>query len=128
MVIAFTVCSNNYLPMARILGDSLLRHNPNIQFVIGLVDLPDPGIDYLEFAPFEVLPAHEIGIPDFDGMVLNYSIVELNTAVKPFYFSHLFKRHLDHDDLKVCYFDPDISVYAPLDPIVESLSTSTVLL
>lgn len=127
-MIAFTLCSNNYLPMARVLGESMLRHNPQVRFIIGLVDSPDPAIDYKALGPFEVIPANEIGIPKFEEMVLRYSIVELNTAVKPFYFRYLLAKYPEEKDLKVCYFDPDICVYASLAQIEQSLETSAIVL
>ena len=127
-MIAFTICSNNYLPKARILGESILQHNPGIRFVIGLVDLPDDGIDYKALGSFEILPVQEIGIPEFEEMVLRYDLVDLNTAVKPFYFRYLFKRHAAERELRICYFDPDICVYANLNAIEEGLARAAVLL
>jgi hypothetical protein len=126
-MIAFTLCSNNYLPMARVWGESVLRHNPGSSVVIGLVDLPDSRIDYRSFGPIEVLPVADIGIPNFTEMVLRYSIVELNTAVKPFYFRYLFQRH-SGTDVKICYFDPDIKIYTTLSVVEQALETASILL
>lgn len=127
-MIAFTLCSNNYLPKARILGESILQHNPHVRFIIGLVDQPDGQIDYKALGPFEILPIKEVGIPNFDEMVLRYDLVDLNTAAKPFYFRYLFGRHDAEKDLKICYFDPDICAYAALRPIEEGLDRSAFLL
>src|SRR5712691_5442278 len=113
-MIAFTLCSNNYLPMARALGESFLRQSPDSRFIIGLVDLLDREVDYVSFRPLEILPVSELGIVDFDDMVLRYSIVELNTAVKPFYFRFLFEKYSAQKDLKICYFDPDTCIYSSL--------------
>ena len=116
--------------MARVLGESLLRQHPNYTFVIGLVDRPDPKIDYRSLGPFEILPVHEIGIAQLDEMVLRYSIVEFNTAVKPFYFRHLFQRlaRAGNFNGKVCYFDPDIVIYSSLEGIERSLDTASIVL
>lgn len=129
-MIVFTICSNNYLPMARVWGESMFRYNPNVTVIIGLVDLPDPAIDYRALGPFEFLPLRDIGIPDLEGMILRYSIVELNTAVKPFYFSYLFQRLVAIEDThaKVCYFDPDIQIFSSLESIERSLDVANVLL
>src|SRR5678810_880006 len=102
-MIAFTIFSNNYLPKARILGESILRHNPGVRFIIGLVDLRDETIDYQALGPCEILPVDEIGIPKFDEMVLRYDLVDLNTAVKPFYFRYLFDRPTAEKDLRISY-------------------------
>jgi hypothetical protein len=129
-VIAFTLCSNNYLAMACTWGESMLRQNPHVKVVIGLVDQFDPEIDYPALGAFEIIPAHEIGIPDFDAMLLRYAIIELNTSVKPFYFKFLFQRQIKAGIPypKVCYFDPDIFVFACLDPIEKSLDHASILL
>lgn len=127
-MLAFTICSNNYLPMARILGESILRHSPHVRFIIGLVDSMDGSIDYQAIGPFEILSVDAIGIPNFEHMALKYSIVELCTAVKPFYFRHLFNSSATVENLKVCYFDPDIAVYSPLKSIEETLDSAEILL
>lgn len=127
-MIVFTICSNNYLPMARILGESIQRVDPRVRFIIGLIDLPDPTVNYDAFASFEILPVHQIDVPDLEGMAQRYSIVELNTAAKPFYFHYLFQRHADEKGLKICYIDPDIAVYSSLQPVEEALESSTVML
>jgi hypothetical protein len=44
--IIFTLCSNNYLAQAKTLGDSVKKFNPDVLFVIGLVDKLHPEIDY----------------------------------------------------------------------------------
>lgn len=126
----FTLCSNNYLAMARVLGESVLRHNPGSVFVIGLVDRVNPEIDYRALGPFEIIPVEELGIPEFEQMVARYSIVELNTAVKPFYFRHLFSRPAGSNasQARVVYFDPDVVVYFSLAGIEESLGNASVLL
>lgn len=127
-MIAFTICSNNYLPKARLLGESLVQHNPEVRFIIGLVDELDGAIDYKAVGAFEILPVDKIGIPDFDGMALRYDLVDFNTAAKPFYFRFLFQRHAGEKNLKICYFDPDIYVYSELRPIEEALERCAVLL
>ena len=38
MTLAFTICSINYLAQAQTLGQSLQKTNPDVEFVIGLVD------------------------------------------------------------------------------------------
>ena len=122
----FTLCSNNYLAFAKTLGDSLLRHHPDAQFAIGLVDLYDPLIDYSVFAPFELLDQESIGCPDFKGMLERYDVIEFNTAVKPFYFEFLMNRV--GADGKVIYLDPDIVVYRPLNSLLGLLDENAILL
>ena len=121
----FTLCSNNYLAYAKTLGESVVRHDPDARFVIGLVDERRPDLDYSRVGPFEILQVEEIGIPDFEGFWKRYNLVELNTAVKPFYFEHFFRER--RSDV-VVFLDPDVEVYSSLQPVVESLGSAAVLL
>ena len=59
--------------------------------------------------------ARDLPVPHFAHMALRYSILELNTAMKPYAFQWLAERH--PDDL-VVYLDPDILVLAPLAEVV----------
>ena len=108
MILTFTLCSNNYLAQAITLGNSLIRFNQDYKFIIGLVDKKNPGIDYAAI-PFEVIEVESIGITAFDKMFKRYSITELNTAVKPYYFQYFFNKF---GTAETCiYLDPDILVY-----------------
>jgi hypothetical protein len=119
MIIVFTLCSANYLAHARTLGDSLIEHNPSYRFVIGLVDRLPKNIQPSFWHPYELLPVEEVGIPAFWDMVQNYDVVELNTAVKPFYAEHLYRRDPAVD--AVIYLDPDILVCSSFQPLEETL-------
>ena len=107
----FTLCSNNYLSQAIVLGQSLLRANPVWKYVIGLVDKRDVTIDYDKMG-FDIVDVDQVGIVDLEDMVHRYSVIELNTAVKPYYFKYLFLYRNTGD--VVVYLDPDIYVYKPL--------------
>lgn len=107
--IYFTLCSNNYLPFAISLGNSLLQFLPDSKIIIGLVDEIHPTIDYSSLGDFEFLPCFNLGYPEFESMLAGYNIIEFNTAVKPFYFEYLFKNHTDVD--RIYYIDPDILFY-----------------
>ncbi len=111
MKLAFTICSANYLHQALTLKQSLLKHNPDYKFIIGLVD------EYTDENPQTndlFLKVKDLNIKDFDDMCWRYNIVELNTAVKPFYIEHLFNTY---NPEFVCYFDPDILIFQPLNQI-----------
>ncbi|MDB5200729.1 MAG: uncharacterized protein JWQ27_138 [Ferruginibacter sp.] len=125
-MIVFTLCSNNYLAQAKTLGDSFLLHNPGATFAIGLVDRRHEAIDYSIFSNFLLLPVEEIGIKPFEEMRARYSVMELNTAVKPFYF-HYFYQHYPQEN-KVIYLDPDILVYQPLNVLSEKLEENNIVL
>ncbi|GAB2773507.1 hypothetical protein GCM10027275_15610 [Rhabdobacter roseus] len=127
MTIAFTLCSINYLAQARTLGDSLASTNPDISYFIGLVDrLEGVAFDPAYQPAYPLVEVHTIGIDGFDDMCERYNITELNTAVKPFYFTYFFQRFAEATN--VIYFDPDIIVYQPLGGLLRSLGTSEAVL
>ena len=107
--IYFTLCSNNYLPFAINLGNSLKSFDPSVKFIIGLVDQLDTQIDYSAWKEFEVLPCFDLGYLEFETMLAGYNIIEFNTAVKPFYFEYLFTKFPEVD--QIYYLDPDLCFY-----------------
>lgn len=64
--------------------------------------------------PFDIVSPFEIGLDrdEFHRMAMIYNVLELATAVKPWFLRTLLDESGD-----VAYFDPDIRVYAPLDDI-----------
>ena len=104
--IVFTLCSNNYLAHAKTLGDSVRSTNPDFHFIIGLVDKRNPAIDYSFFKDFEIIDYDKIGFSFFHEMIVQYNVIEFNTAVKPFYLEYLLNRY--GIGSKVFYIDPDI--------------------
>jgi len=125
MNIAFTICSNNYLAHAKTLGDSFLEHHPDMKFIIGLVDKFNSDLDYEIFSNFEIIPVEDISVPEFENLHLKYNITELNTAVKPTYFHHIFKKY---DAKKVIYIDPDIFVLSAFDEVFNILDSQNILI
>ena len=126
MRIVFTLCSNNYLAQAKTLGDSLVAHNPNYKFVIGLVDKKDAQVDYNFFLPHQVIEAETARIPHFDDLCNRYDIIELNTAVKPFLFKFLFQEYPEAQG--VIYLDPDMMVFSSLEKIYAELDQQSLVL
>lgn len=120
MTIAFTICSINYLAQALTLRESLAKTNPDITFFVGLVDRLD-NVSFAEgYDPAcPLIEIHRIGIDRFDEMCDRYDITELNTAVKPFYFSYFWQQYPEARN--VIYFDPDIIVYQPINELLANL-------
>lgn len=125
MVIAFTICSNNYLAQAKTMGDSFLAHHPDAKFIIGLVDRFDKSFDYNFFNRFEIIPVEDIHIDNFDELVAKYNIVELNTAVKPSYIHYIFQKYQAD---KLIYLDPDILVTGYFEELLDILDTYNIVL
>ncbi|WP_303317369.1 hypothetical protein Q4Q34_01170 [Flavivirga abyssicola] len=126
MKIAFTICSNNYLAQAKVLGDSLLQKDPNYKFVIGLCDEFSDAIDYTFFENIEIIPVAKINIYCFEEIIKKYHIVELNTSIKPSFFKYFIEKY---DDLEsIIYFDPDIQIFNDFYSIEEFLKVNDILL
>ncbi|MGA9333992.1 MAG: glycosyltransferase [Rudaea sp.] len=108
----FTICSNNYVPMARVLLESAQRHHPEAKIYLCLADemLRETG-----FYPAccEIVAAETLPMDDFRGFAFRYNIMEFNTALKPYMIRHLLA--LGHDE--VVYLDPDVEVFAPLEHV-----------
>lgn len=117
MNILFTLCSNNYLAQAKVLADSVRQFQPDWAFLLGLVDKKDPSIPYHELN-FEIIELSQIE-PKINTLAQKYSIVELNTCVKPAVFEYLFQQRKAD---RVIYMDPDTCIYSPLAAIDHLLS------
>jgi glycosyltransferase involved in cell wall biosynthesis len=122
--VACTIVSNNYLAYARVLTRSFLEQHPDGRVYVLIVDKPDPSLRY-EDEPFTAVPVESLGIPGFSRIAFRYSILELNTAVKPWFLRHLHRTG-GYD--RICYFDPDILVTGDLSEIYERLGEADVLL
>jgi len=121
---ACTIVSNNYLAFARVLADSLLARHPDLEIFVLVVDEPTSAIDY-STERFQVVFADELEIPRFRHFAFKYSLLELNTAVKPYFLEYL---HRVRGKKAVLYFDPDIKVLGPLTPLFDALEQSNLLL
>lgn len=108
------------------MGDSLLEHNPDYQFVIGLVDRLPSDLAPSFWQPHELVPIEELSIPGFEEMVSKYNIVELNTAMKPFFIEYLYRRNSVIE--AVIYLDPDIVVFGSFTLLEEQLQQYRIVL
>ena len=112
----FTIVSNNYLHYARTLLQSVGEHHPECARFCVIVD-KDHGHAEQHANEFTLIGMKELELPDFDKFIFRYSILELNTAVKPWAFEHLLANGYS----EVVYIDPDIRLFAPMDDLFELL-------
>jgi glycosyltransferase involved in cell wall biosynthesis/ubiquinone/menaquinone biosynthesis C-methylase UbiE len=109
-----TIIARNYLPAARVLATSFREHHPDGRVsVLVLDDLygeVDPRLE-----PFEVVRLEDLGddLADFHRMAALYGVMEFATSVKPWLIETLMRS----GSPEVCYLDPDIEVFAPLDDL-----------
>ncbi|HEV7662140.1 MAG TPA: hypothetical protein VGQ62_01300, partial [Chloroflexota bacterium] len=118
-----TIIARNYLAQAKVLAKSYLEHVSDSHFVVLVVDGVPAGVEFS--AGITVLSPEDLDLPDFADLAFKYDVTELCTAVKPALMSFLF-QHLDVQE--VAYFDPDITIFRPLDEMWALLRESTILL
>ncbi len=123
MKITFTICSNNYLAYAKVLGKSLKSRDPDLKFFIFLCDQKNPEIKYESLAD-EVIAMHDIE-PEMNTLASKYNIIELNTCVKPRIIEYLFN---DRNADKVIFFDPDIKMYDSIRGLFDELDNASIIL
>lgn len=124
--LAFTLCSNNYLAQAKVLGDSLLQNNPNYHFIIGLVDEVSDAVDYTGYGHFDIIPISQLSNIDLEPLWRKYNIIELNTCVKATFIKHL--RIMYPSAMCIFYFDPDVKIYDSLAILEAELEVHDILL
>ena len=120
-----TIVSKNYLPFARTLADSFFEHNNGLVFVL-LVDSID-GYFKPEKENFVLIEMKELKdmVPNFEKFCFQYTILELNTAIKPYFLEYLFKKY---NLTKLVYFDPDILITNNLSEIARLLDEYSIIL
>ncbi len=121
---ACTIIAKNYLPMARALSQSWNAAHPGCPFFVLLLDSP-AGFFHPDKEPFQCVLTPELEIPNLNGFLFKYTVLEASTAVKPYLLEYLFRRYSIR---KLLYLDPDILIFRPLDPLRERLETANVLL
>ncbi len=104
----FTLTTNQKLPWACLLFESLKTHNSGCDLILGLVDQMHDG-SYPKDC--KIVAVEDIGLPDTKCFLFRYGAFNLCTAVKPYYFKKLFELGYD----QVLYFDSDIAVFKSLN-------------
>jgi hypothetical protein len=121
----YTSAACNYIPKVRMLFNSLRVHHPEARLHLLLADKKTDLID-LSQEPFdEVTAIEDLPIPKVTGWSYCHTIVELATAIKPFFLAEILKRPGVE---KVLYLDPDMVVFSRLDDIIEALDHSNLVL
>ncbi len=97
--------------------ESLQKTHPDWDRYVGLADRCD---DVHEFSAnlFETVLVESLPLPDRNAFLFRYGIMELNTAIKPYMFSHLRKQGYEH----IIYIDPDILVFDRLSDVEQLLN------
>ena len=113
----FTIVSSNYLHFARTILQGVARMHPEADRYCVIVDADVTHA--AAFADeFQVLHIDALGLPDARRFIFRYTILELNTAVKPWAIEHLIERGYD----EVVYLDPDLQLFRPMDDVFALLA------
>lgn len=104
-----TIIARNYLPQARVLGDSLRRFHPDVPLSVLIID--DDG------------SLESIGIADPKRFRKGRTVKQIATAVKP-----RLLRHLTQQFASVLFIDPDSLVVGDLSPLFDALVQHSILL
>ena len=123
----FTSISFSYLNRARVLGSTLKLHHPEWMLWLCITDREPEGFTFnIANEPFDrVLYATELGIPDIEQWLFKHDLVEACTAVKGPMIQKLTQIR---DVEKIFYLDPDIAVFNSLQPMLDMLDESSILL
>jgi glycosyltransferase involved in cell wall biosynthesis len=120
-----TVASKNYLAYLRVFSRSFRHHHPDIPIYVLLTDQIEGCFNPAE-EPFEMIPLQALdNIPDPWTFFFKYSALELNTAVKPYFFETLFRRY---GLQKLIFCDPDMVFYSSMDEAWQALEDHPLLL
>ncbi|MEJ0046135.1 MAG: hypothetical protein WDN04_08420 [Rhodospirillales bacterium] len=119
----FTIVSTNYIAYAATLMRSVAEHVPDAKRFIILSDTPRKFTNVNLFAT--LLSCEEIGIAHIENMKMWYSVIEFNTAIKPYAFLFMFEQ-CDFDE--ACYIDPDILLFSGMDEVFTALQDHSCVL
>ncbi len=120
----FTSCAANYIPKARVLASTVKNFHSNIDIFLLIVD-DIPTQFNVEEEDFDfVVTAEDLAIDNFNSWIFKHNIVEACTAVKPFMLRYLLAKGYE----QICYFDPDIAIFSPLDDLLAEFSDNSILL
>lgn len=113
----FTIVSLNYGAFAKTLMRSLQETHPDWDRHVLFVDR-HPNIDEYAGDLYAATMVEQLPLPKINEFLFRYGIMELNTAAKPYMFSHLRKMGYEH----IVYIDPDILVVDRLVDVEDLLN------
>jgi hypothetical protein len=115
----FSLCSNQGVPQARLLFETIQKFLPSADCFLILADAYYPAVRYPDGCV--VIAADELGISDFASFAFRYERHEFTSAIKPFAFLHLLGvRGYTH----CLYFNPDIEIFSPLPAVTAALEAN----
>ncbi|SFU76424.1 hypothetical protein SAMN02799631_02185 [Methylobacterium sp. 174MFSha1.1] len=122
----FTSITFSYLSRARVLSQTLRMHHPDWTLWLCISDLepPDYQLDMIDHGFDHVLWLKDLKIDKLESWIFRHNIVEICTAVKGFFLEKIMEAGAD----TVFYIDPDIAIFNSLEPLVQKLQISNIIL
>lgn len=118
-----TIASANYLARVDVFAQSLREVNPDAQLYVLLCEHPETCRQVAEDTNLTIIAPDQV-CADWRQMAFYYSLIEYNTALKPFFIEYL----LDLGHQGVLYFDPDIAFYKSTQTLERLLDEQDILL
>lgn len=120
----FTIVAKNYIGLARILGSSLEKQDPDVDFYIFIADEPN-GCE-VTFPTNAIIAREALSFSpeEWTDMSFKYDLTAFCTAIKPACFEYLFSKGYE----KAIYLDPDIYIFSSMSRIFSELDKYAILL
>lgn len=113
-----SVCTRNYLYLARTAIAAFRRHHPGTPAFLGIVDWDGSEPLAVEGTTLLACCRPEIGGDGFDYLALKYSAFELCAAMKPYVLDHVLRRTRC---AKIVFIDSDVLTCAPFARLLAEL-------
>jgi len=122
----FTSVTNNYIPKANVLVESIKKFYPDSSFHLVLSDTLSHDIaQFVSDKIDSIILLEHLPIENLMSWIFKHDIVELCTAVKGIAFKEIY---INYKADKIIYLDPDTVVFNRLDFIIEQLNENPVIL
>ncbi len=113
MTIAYTIVNIKYLPVAKTLVDSFMKHNQNIPIYICFFD-DKKNIEDPIFLDYNIYDKNNLDQEEYEDMRRRYTDFSMASSLKPFFGEALIR---DFNPEYVIYLDADIKVFNSLEKI-----------
>jgi hypothetical protein len=124
--IAYNVSTINYLWQAENLAQSFLKHNPDYDFYVCVIDKPNPDFQPQDYNfSFHIIWIDDLQIHDWEKMLEHYLTFELVIATKAMVLDYLFTTY--QPDFALC-LDSDILIFDNFSAVEEQFKETNIIL
>lgn len=123
--ILYTVCSANHLAHCKTMVDSFAQYNPAYTILVFLIDKIEGRFDGNFLAPHQLIEIESLAVNGFAAMAAQYSVIELNCAMKPFVAQYIFEK--EQPDTLI-YIDSDTLIFNSFATVEAALEQYNILI